>query len=186
MGTSNYHIQDASKAYSIDIEHEFDLSDLELNTRSELSEMCDNKNYNYDECDERPSSELRSFPARTICKIKSEDFHISDLCFNLEFHIIIRNGYYAGANLDFEEWINPNNSEEFETLDNLLNDISSYPEDYTIDKKDIESVQNELKIWYKKISEEMRTNIEKIFSDLSTPLNVICRFGNGETIYAVK
>lgn len=186
MATSNFHNAEASRIFATELEDEFSYDDLKLNLRSEFANKENDKKSVIADCYEEnksPASELRSFPATTICRVHSEDKCYAFGNINLRFDIIVRSGYYQGANLDYEMYVETDN-EDYESITDLIEDIQRYPEDFDISEGMSEKYAKWIENWFKKEVEPMKEEIEKVFADYTTPLCVTARFSNGETMYA--
>ena len=98
-------------------------------------------------------NELRSFPSKSIGALSK---YISDDEGGIDVIVtaVVRSGYYEGCNLDWHCTF----EEWGESIEHLL-------------------PQAEKAKW------ELVDKIESIFEQFSTPLGVVARFSNGETIY---
>jgi hypothetical protein len=105
---------------------------------------------------------------------------------NLELEIqvvvIVRSGYYEGANLDYELNYSINDYKD-DNIESVVDEWEYQAEkEYkkglvTINKPRVES-------YLESQGQVLVEQVEKIFEEVSTPLNVVASFSNGETIYA--
>ena len=174
MATSNFHNENASAIFAVQLEHEFDYDDLVDNLKSEL-----NNDPDYVDYGKTDKHELRSFPSRTLGSIRKyaqyKDFYV-EVCVTP----VIRSGYYDGVNLDWN-------------VDYLINGDASYdtPEFYIDDIAHYGNLSKSKAIQYAKLAEkkaekvknQIVEKVESIFSDYSEKYGVTAVFSNGETIY---
>ena len=100
----------------------------------------------------------RSYEGHIVSQINKTAGH-----YNICFDIIIRNGYYSGANLDWNYMITDENTgDQFECGEFEPGDLPKY----VLEKAD-----------------NIINKIEKIFARISTPLICAGIFSNGEAIY---
>ena len=176
MSTSNFHNVNASKIYSC--EDEFD--DLKLNLLSELNSN-DNKlkgfDFTFDE-KVKDSHELRSYPSAIIAT--------SYLCRNFKnfevtvyIDVIVRIGYYYDCNLDYNiryECL----GQEVE-IPKEFDEVFEYQLDTSI--KNARRINKYVTKWCLEARKQLTDYVENVFNDISSPLNVVGTFSNGETIY---
>ena len=172
MSTSNFHNVNASSIFACEIETEYDYEDLIMNLETALINFeCD---YNLSGNDPH---ELRSYPSRVIKALCMEKQY-KDFSVNIEISIIIRSGYYAGCNLD---WNCSYSIVGEETNEIGFAELIEYYADCS--KKMALYKASFVKQWAESTAQNMINRIEAIFRQFSTPLNVAARFSNGETIY---
>ena len=99
MATSNFHNENASHIFAVELENEFDYNDTFDNLYFEfktLNEFCDVPKVDH--------TELRSFPSTGICSLRSV---VSDNDNEIEISVtpVVRSGYYSGINLDWHDEI---------------------------------------------------------------------------------
>jgi hypothetical protein len=97
MATSNFHNENASHIFAVEIENEWDYEDLFDNLYFEfknVSEFCDVPKVDH--------TELRSFPSTGICSLRSV---VSNDEGEIEISVtpVVRSGYYSGVNLDWHD-----------------------------------------------------------------------------------
>ena len=184
MGTSNFHTANANSTYVIDPQDEFEYNDILENLIEDFKNVEKTGAFDFNEDDDiKLNTELRSFPARSI-GIVYQDFDFLGL--NFEVHIIpvVRDGYYEAGNLDYEfAFYHDAFSEPFEDIDEIVEDVELYCEDYDINpglvKIHIKSLENRLNLLKDFLTEE----VENIFKRNSNEYQVSAQFSNGETWY---
>jgi len=165
MGTSNFHNKNASKVFAIlpgDDDDEFYINDeIECVTDALRSKYGDQRNTYISD------GKLIS----TINETKRyQEFDVTIIV-----DMILRHGYYEGANLDWDVEVEINHWRVYWDSDTLLEDIQ-----HCVDTK--RNTKNALK-WIQKTVAKLTEEIEKEYATYTTPLNVVGRFSNGETIY---
>lgn len=172
MATSNFHNVNATHIFACSLENEWDYEDLIGNVDSELGSI-----EGYSTYTKSDPNELRSFPSRSICSIE-RDFQYKDFSLEVVLTAVVRSGYYEGCNLDWHVWygINGNQCD--------LDDIERTLEWDT-------NLSNSQRLAYSllankkavKITDEIVTEVEKVFGNYTDKYGVTARFSNGETIY---
>jgi hypothetical protein len=174
MATSNFHNENASAIFAVQLEHEFDYDDLVENLKSEL-----NNDPDYVDYGKTDKNELRSFPSRTLGSIRKyveyKDFYV-EVCVTP----VIRSGYYDGVNLDWNVDYLINGDAQYDNTDFYIDDIAHYG-----------SMSKSKAIKYAKLAEkkaekvknQIVEKVESIFADYSEKYGVTAVFSNGETIY---
>jgi hypothetical protein len=95
MATSNFYNVNATNIFAVQLEDEWDYSDLVVNLESEFSKHSDY--YDYGKSD---PNELRSFPSKSLGSF-SNSVTIEDDEVEIFITPVIRSGYYEGVNLDW-------------------------------------------------------------------------------------
>ena len=120
MATSNFHNENASAIFAVELEHEFDYDDLVDNLKSEL-----NNDPDYVDYGKTDKNELRSFPSRTLGSIRKyvqyKDFYV-EVCVTP----VIRSGYYSGVNLDWNVDYLINGDVSYDIPSFYIDDIAWY------------------------------------------------------------
>ena len=195
MATSNFHDSDASKIYAVLMNYDSYICDEDGNETDETETVsCDE--YDYENLmyelkeafkklgtysdhgdDER---ELRSFRSHVIGTV-SESKLFLDQEVSVDLTLVIRSGYYEGANLDYNLSYGIYNSYQ-QKADNTNDIIDEFI--YNADNKGMAKIQakNVLK-WLENTENKLREQVENIYESFSTPLKVVARFSNGETMY---
>lgn len=174
MATSNFYNVNASKVYAATIEDEWEYEDLIGNIKAEFEKTP----YHF-RSGGKDNNELRSYPSSVIGSITKtkqyKDFEVS-----VTLTIVVRSGYYGGANLDWSleyevEGEDTDNTEDFAR-------ILEYQMDWNYEGK-AKQFAGYAEKWAEKAREEVINYVEGIFEQYTTPLKVAARFSNGETIY---
>lgn len=149
MSTPNFSKQNASKFYAIELQDDYEYEDLVGNLQYAFG--IENKTDKWDG--------NRNYEGKIISQL---DKNLGN--YNVCFDIIIRSGYYSGANLDWNVMITDENSwDKYEY---------GYYEDKNLPKYIHNYVTSKIK------------SIEKVFAQNSMPLYCKGIFSNGEAIYA--
>ena len=130
MATSNFHNENASAIFAVQLEHEFDYDDLVENLKSEL-----NNDPDYVDYGKTDKNELRSFPSRTLGSIRKyveyKDFYV-EVCVTP----VIRSGYYSGVNLDWNVDYLINGDASYDTPEFYIDDITAFKAEVNKDHAD--------------------------------------------------
>jgi hypothetical protein len=174
MATSNFHNENASAIFAVQLEHEFDYDDLVDNLKSEL-----NNDPDYVDFGKADKNELRSFPSRTLGSIRKyvqyKDFYV-EVCVTP----VIRSGYYDGVNLDWNVDYLINGDAQYDNTDFYIDDIAHYG---SMSKSKATKYAKLAEKKAEKVKNQIVEKIESIFSDYSEKYGVTAVFSNGETIY---
>jgi hypothetical protein len=174
MATSNFHNENASAIFAVQLEHEFDYDDLVENLKSELS-----NNPDYVDYGKTDKHELRSFPSRTLGSIRKyhqyKDFYV-EVCVTP----VIRSGYYEGVNLDWNVDYSINGDAEYDNNDFYIEDIAWYGK---LSKSAATKYAKLAEKKAEKLKNEIVEKLEALYSDYSEKYGVTAVFSNGETIY---
>lgn len=182
MGTSNFHIGEADKAYVIehDEEDDFFWQESQEYYGDWIKELL--PSFDVDP-DLTVDSELRSFPASSIGLYTVSLFYLN-VEFELRIKVLIRSGYYEGSNLDYEsEWyLNDNDGygDELESIQDLnddeLKDLDIKKGIYTIHKDRLNDKLEDM-------SDKAFKEINEALAKITQPYNAVAQFSNGETLY---
>ena len=192
MGTSNFHNKNASNIFAVLMSYENDEGetiqcdefDYEwfLDAINEtLHTEAKKHNLTYIEKDKDDPYALRSYPSKIIGSLFAET-KILEIAFEVEIKIIIRSGYYEGANLDWEitTHINGNECEE-PTETDIWNELAYYSRfNRGLCKIHSKKGCN----WFESEKQKLITLVENIYTQHSTPMGIVAKFSNGETIYS--
>jgi hypothetical protein len=174
MATSNFHNENASAIFAVQLEHEFDYDDLVENLKSEL-----NNDPDYVDYGKTDKNELRSFPSRTLGSIRKyveyKDFYV-EVCVTP----VIRSGYYSGVNLDWNVDYLINGDASYDTPEFYIDDIAHYG---NLPKSKATKYAKLAEKKAEKVKNRIVEKVESIFSDYSEKYGVTAVFSNGETIY---
>jgi hypothetical protein len=172
MSTSNFHNENASCIFACELVDEFSYEDLIEN----LQVAFDDLHADYSAGGHDPY-ELRSYPSRVIAGLVFSKTY-RDFSVDLEISIIIRSGYFAGCNLDWDIVYMIEGEAVFEK------EFADAIEYYTASSPKMAAYRSRLAVkWAEKTEEKLIEKVEGIFRQFSTPLRVAARFSNGETIY---
>lgn len=181
MATGNFYNKNANNIYAIFQENEYDVfiydavkenifSDLEAYTKKSKAYLGYSNKYYMD---------------ASLIEVVSITDEVAGVPFTVSIEVLMRAGYYDGANLDYE--INYNvESVEFDDLSDAFQayiDVATYDFDMSKGLATIQAknASNRLEA----MSEELVENVEKILKENCTNiLQVSARFSNGETWYS--
>jgi hypothetical protein len=183
MGTSNFHRVNASKIYAVlmnqpadeDGEYyapeEWEIDEFVGFLRELLGEVQDADFYP----DGNDPHELRSYPSHVIGRIITEaNFAGGLIPARIIVTCVMRSGYYEGACLDWHYTEEVNDEE----IDGDF-DIT----DYDLTNEEMGVALFNIEHWADGEYKRLTTFVEKVYSDLSNPMEVVATFSNGETIY---
>ena len=125
---------------------------------------------------------------REIIKCKPKgywSYEITYLNIQFEFHInlFLRSGYYEAANLDYEvEWF-MDDSDYYEDIDSIIDEINYSPTTYDISRGIWAMHRSNLADKLATLQDTAINSAESILAQVSTPYGVTAQFSNGETIY---
>lgn len=172
MATSNFHNVNASNIFACSLETEFDYEDLKDNLNYEFK-----NNPDWYDGNKSDPNELRSFPSHVLGSL-TKDFSYKDFSLEVWVSPVIRSGYYAGANLDWNAHYFID-GDEIE-IDNVEVELG-YLNNFTPAK--IKRYAPLILKKAEKLRDELVSVTEEIFSNYSDKLGVTARFSNGETLY---
>jgi hypothetical protein len=172
MATSNFHNVNANKIFACKLEDEWDYNHFISNIKSELK----NSKYYFTE-NGNDDSELRSYPSSVIGTIISSKQY-KDFEAEIKLTVIVRSGYYEGINLDWQIGysVGAGETDEIDFAQDL-----EYVADYSPEKA--KQFAGYAEKWAEVETEVIVNFIEEVFENYSTPVRVVARFSNGETIY---
>jgi len=197
MGTSNFYNKNASKYFAVLMDSEQPVLDDEGN-ETEETEIHTVEDYEVDDFIEYIHEKLteskfenwiptkliwekdsnRNFEGRILGEL-SEEKKYGDVWAKVEIEVIMRNGYYEGANLDWNIKF---------LLDGNEVDEDCIREDF-VWNSDLNTglatmVAQKAEKWMSNKRGELISEIERIFTEISEPLVKVATFSNGETIYS--
>jgi len=178
MATGNFYKKNATHYYAFEVEDDFEYELFWDELMMKLEKL------NYEEWD--GGVENGKIVARKVKEIND--------WLTLVLEVVVRNGYYSGINLDWEARV--------EFADGSINKLEDFNDEAIIEfggwlkngawasKRDKQFgrylIRNAGKLYegaYKKIEKEI-DKLEAVFAKLTTPLERVATFSNGETIYA--
>ena len=194
MGTSNFYNRNASKVFAVLMNYETPILNEEgeetgeTETTSPESWECEmliedvqnhlkeSKFYSYIPKEPIWDRE-RNYEGRTIGSLSIEKEY-GGVNIEVEINAILRSAYYEGANLDWDCVIKLNGAE---TDSNEFSVDFGYTSDLSAGLNAI--IAPKALKWAEKMQNELIEEMERIFTEVSMPLNVVARFSNGETMY---
>lgn len=184
MGTNNFHNVNASKYFSalLDIENELDSEFAYDDLVESLYAEIENK-FKWVRTDvRRDPHELRSYPSKTL-GIISQCSYIGDTFFmELEVIPVIRNGYYAGVNLDWIIQLNFNYNDCI-TGHNWKEQLTQVISWNYKDKNTRNAMTDKAIKWAEKNLDAIVKDLEEIYTLLTQPMEKVAQFSNGEAVY---
>ena len=160
MSTSNFSNNNASKIFAVELADEWSYDDLKENIKCELDLVEDNF---------IETNENRSYPSNSLGYI--EKFFNG---YSVRLYILIRSGYYSGANLDWELQYR-SFGDYYSEYEDLVDEVKG--SEFT------ESEKSDILTKFMVRSGKLITKAEKVFESYSTPLNCVGIFSNGEAVY---
>jgi hypothetical protein len=192
MGASNFYNRNAKNVYAVLMDYEDVVFDEDGNETEETEMVCceewqydDLKNYVTELMDEQTLfkavervqfSDNRNYNGAGIKSLVSYKT-FGDVEVEVLLTAVIRSGYYEGANLDWE--INYYAGSGYDDILDLTYEFESQYDNQGMAKIQKRNAEK----WATKIGEQMVEELERIFAQVSNPLEVVARFSNGETFY---
>lgn len=119
----------------------------------------------------------RNFEGTLIGSLKAEKW-FGDVEVEVRVNLILRSGYYEGANLDYEVEYYAGSG-----YDDTIN-FSYEFESHSDMSKGLQIIQTRnAEKWAERITEELTEEVEKIYTRVSTPYRKLGSFSNGEGVY---
>jgi len=173
MATSNFYNENASRIFAAEIEEEWDYTDLIEGLEYRLDELEESF------CSGRAGNWIEN-NSKVLDYSLNKSFDYKDgTSVECVIHPIIRSGYYSGANLDwvYEFYIDGSEVETPQDIKDYLIDFENYSlcKAHKVSESRFRRLEN--------IKEFLTQKLEKIYADYTTPLIVVARFSNGETLY---
>lgn len=192
MGASNFYNRNAKNVYAVLMDYEDVVFDEDGN-ETEETQMVQCEEWDYDNLvdyvtelmDEQKLFKAvdrvefynnRNYEASGIKSLVSYK-SFGDVEVEVLLTAVVRNGYYEGANLDWE--LNYYAGSGYDDILNLSYEFASQYDNQGMAKIQCRNAEK----WAKKEGERMVEELERIFTQVSKPLEVVERFSNGETIY---
>ena len=181
MATGNFYNKNASYIYAIIPKNEHDYfiyDDVEDNISNDLEAYTKNSKAYLGYAN-------KYYRDASLIEVVSITDEVAGVPLTVSIEVLMRSGYYEGANLDYE--INYNvESVEFDDLSEAFQayfDVATYDFDMNkgLAKIQAKNAANRLKA----MSEELIENVEKILkANCTHVLQVSAQFSNGETLYS--
>lgn len=191
MGASNFYNRNAKNVYAVLMNYEDVVFDEDGNETEETQMVCCEE-WDYNDLKADIIELMEQSPLKTSERLEFYDStnynaegvlsFVSTKNFGeVEVEVLltanIRSGYYEGANLDWD--INYYAGSGYDDYLDLLYDFER-----AYDNRGMAKIQTKnSEKWAKKEGERMIEELERIFTQVSKPLEVAVRFSNGETIY---
>jgi len=173
MATPNFSNKNASLVYAIEIQNDEDFDIIEEDLKNELQKI----GFEVDIKEEWDND--RNYGGKILGKKQIWVDYKKDYSYSYILKAIMRSGYYSGVNLDWELTFMEVNGCVRDELDwKDIKDDCEWLEikiTDTIAKKMEEKIRNKVEKDIKKL--------EKLYVNISTPLNHIGTFSNGEAVY---
>jgi hypothetical protein len=181
MATANFYNKNASNIYAIVPGEEYDdfiYQDVETNVSEAIGEYVKNSKAYL-------GYSNKYYRDASIIEVISLTEEVAGISLSVDIEILMRSGYYEGANLDYE--INYKvESVEFDDLSEAFQayyDVATWDFDMNkgLAKIQAKNAVNRLEA----MSDELIENVEKILkANCTHVLQVVARFSNGETLYS--
>lgn len=195
MGTSNFARNNSSKVYAIypchdmideyeqPIEDEWWYEDAIDNIKSEFKQL---KEFTESNRNDRTKRDNRSYPSSLLGNMKSCKWYKhndTNIPAEVSIGVIVTSGYYEGASFDWEdpEYSVNDTFDDPADIQGLRDDLEYY---YDVPEEESLELANTISSYLVSEKDRLIEMIEKVFEDMTTPLNVVGRFSNGEVIYA--
>lgn len=215
MGTGNFYVKNASKVYAVLMNYETEVLDdegevavdengdtiMEYRSPDEWDVDCE-----LDYIKERIEDTLKddfmvslyegqkykdvgiSFSSIYLAQIEKY-YHVEECGFDVYFLLtaFLTNGYYEGACLDWEiETYLENYCIDYQDLSDIGSSVNDYAERYLEeDSVNVTDVSIKIQNWLTENINKAITDLEKVYAEVSTPMQVFASFSNGETMYKV-
>lgn len=188
MATANFYNKNASNIYAILQENEYDGSiydDVKDNISNDLEAYAKNSEAYTKNSEAYSVHSNNYYEDASLIEVVSITDDIAGIPLFIDIEILMRSGYYTGANLDYEIKYSVGNveiddlSEAFETF----YDVATW--DYGMNKGLAKIQAKNAAKRLEAMSNELVENVEKILKENCTHiLQVSERFSNGETWYS--
>lgn len=192
MGASNFYNRNAKNVYAVLMDYEDVVFDEDGNETEETQMVaCESWDYDnlvdyvtelmdeqkvFNSVDRVEFYNNRNYEATGIKSLVSYK-SFGDVEVEVLLTAVVRSGYYEGANLDWE--INYYAGSGYDDILDLTYEFESQYENQGMAKIQKRNAEK----WATKVGEQMIEELERIFTQVSKPLEVVARFSNGETIY---
>lgn len=192
MGASNFYNKNANNVYAVLMDYEDVVFDEDGNETEETQMVqCESWDYNdlidyvnelmdeqklFKVSDRVEFDNNRNYEGTAIKSLVSYK-SFGDVEVEILLTAVIRSGYYEGANLDWE--INYYAGSGYNDILDLTYEFESQNDNQGMAKIQCRNAEK----WATNVGEQMIEELERIFTQVSKPLEVVARFSNGETIY---
>ena len=192
MGASNFYNRNAKNVYAVLMDYEDVVFDEDGNETEETQMVaCESWDYDnlvdyvtelmdeqkvFNSVDRVEFYNNRNYEATGIKSLVAYK-SFGDVEVEVLLTAVVRSGYYEGANLDWE--INYYAGSGYIDEVDFLYDFERLYDNQGMAKIQCRNAEK----WATKVGEQMIEELERIFTQVSKPLEVVARFSNGETIY---
>lgn len=176
MATSNFYNKNATKIFASEIEDDFDYECLVDNIITNLKEKTD-KNPNISMLRHTGKFHDEAHVLGSIAISKNYNLpNYGEIEVNVNIDMLLRHGYYAGINLDWDYQFEIEGDEvsEWEDIISTL--------EYLCDKRLVNKT-NFIDAWFSKTKDQLSTIVEDVYECYTDSYVVSARFSNGETWY---
>jgi len=202
MGTSNYHVKNTSKVFSIDPDNsvkdcdDFEWESIWENTRENIISILlaidkdkTNEIQFYEDETIGIADELRSYPSTSIGNLyipnvilwEDDSGELDPITMDVNLYPHTTSGYYTGFNLDYEIELCDSFGNSNDNLSDAIRQL-----DYEADiEYGIEDLDLDTEVRHKLFEtiEQLTTKLEEVFETHSDSLNVVGSFSDGTTVY---
>ena len=172
MSAQNFYNKNASRIFANECEEEWDYEDLKSNLNSELAKLETDNLYIDCYADERHNGD-RNYGGLILGTLSIEKEY-SQMDVSVTLTPVIRSGYYGGVNLDWEM--------EYHIEGDPHDDIDDIDWEAHFPNRPF-MYEGWVTTFLEESADKLKTKVEKVFADYSTPLNRVGVFSNGEAIY---
>lgn len=192
MGASNFYNRNAKNVYAVLMDYEDVVFDEDGNETEETQMVaCESWDYDnlvdyvtelmdeqkvFNSVDRVEFYNNRNYEATGIKSLVAYK-SFGDVEVEVLLTAVVRSGYYEGANLDWD--INYYAGSGYDDILDLTYEFESQYDNQGMAKIQKRNAEK----WATKVGEQMIEELERIFTQVSKPLEVVARFSNGETIY---
>lgn len=189
MSTANFHVKNAGLTYAREFgadEDGFEYGDFLEELREAFRTAAEDPGCGAiaDFEDVRNTWEtdgLRSYPGRIVARLESRRNVYREFDAFLSADIIVRSGYYAGVNLDYDLLFSLDGDDGCETFrEDGIDDICLHSEPPGTRRAYLLGLARK---WFDRAALEFTEAIEAVFREHSTPLRLVARASNGEAFY---
>lgn len=183
MATGNFYNVNAKHIYAILPQSEGDIyvyDFIEEGIREALNELIQSLKANEGIEIQNYERSYRNYPAKMIGSLGITKF-ICDIELYININILMRSGYYEGANLDYDYRFYVNGCE----CDNIVDACEEFVYRYTENRGMALIQARNAEKWFEKTFNEATDRIENILKEKCTHiLDTYAVFSNGETLYS--
>ena len=189
MATNNFYNENARAIYAVSDE-EYEFFDYEAIIKK-LEKELNKREYSVVNEDYSDVTSLRSYPATVFGSLsfdKMIEVKNFECSIDVTIELVIRDGYYEGANLDYNIlcYYNGENIGDYNELEEfVMNEFDFIKDDFDDDEDEYqarEDLDNQLYEVYN-LLEEARDKIEEVYKEFTECYNKIGQFSDGSALY---